>query len=62
MNIVTVDTITGETIDTFSITKTDFTVNEKEMEFGYIGEMLKPLMGEFFVIYEVIYKIFSLVF
>ena len=62
MNIVTVDTITGETIDTFSITKTDFTLNEKEMEFGYIGEMLKPLMGEFFVIYEVIYKIFSLVF
>lgn len=59
MNIVTVDTITGETIDTFTITKTDFTVKEEKMEFGYIGEMLKPLMGEFFVIYEVFYKIFD---
>ncbi len=59
MDIVTVDTITGETVDTFTITKTDFTVNEKEMEYGYIGAMLQPLMGDFFVIYEVIYKIFN---
>lgn len=62
MNIVTVDSITGEKIDTFTITKTDFTVNEQEMEYGYIGAMLQPLMGDFFVIYEVIYKIFSLIF
>ncbi len=62
MKIITVDTITGETIDTFSITKTDFTLEEKPMTYGYIGAMLKPLMGEYFVIYEVIYKIFDLIF
>ncbi|MBE6783141.1 MAG: metallophosphoesterase family protein [Ruminococcaceae bacterium] len=59
LKLVSVDSVTGETIDTFTITKTDFTVKEEKMEFGYIGEMLRPLMGEFFVIYEVFYKIFD---
>lgn len=59
MEIITVDSVTGETIDTFTITKTDFTPDEKPMTMGYLGAILEPLMGEYFVIYEVIYKIFS---
>ncbi len=58
MEIITVDTITGETIDTFTITKTE-AFNEKPMTMGYIGAILEPLMGEYFVIYEVLYKIFG---
>ncbi len=59
MEIITVDTITGETIDTFTITKTDFDFDEKPMTMGYLGAILEPLMGEYFVIYEVFYKIFG---
>ena len=59
LKLISVDSITGETIDTFTITKTDFTFEEKKMENGYIGEMLEPLMGEYFVIYKVIYQIFT---
>ncbi|MBP3329458.1 MAG: metallophosphoesterase [Clostridia bacterium] len=59
LKLVSVDSITGEAIDTFTITKTDFTFEEKKMENGYIGEMLEPLMGEYFVIYKVIYQIFT---
>jgi len=58
MEIITVDTITGETIDTFTITKTE-AFNEKPMTMGYLGAILEPLMGEYFVIYEVLYKIFG---
>ena len=57
MEIITVDTVTGETIDTFTITKTDFAVKEEPMTTGYLGAILKPLMGDFFVIYEAIYKL-----
>ena len=59
MDIVTVDTITGETVDTFTITKTNLKADEKPFEYGYIGAMLQPLMGEYFVIYEVLYKAFG---
>lgn len=60
MEIITVDTITGETIDTFTITKTDFAMKEEPMTEGYLGAILKPLMGEYYVIYEVIYNIIHL--
>ncbi len=59
MEIISVDSITGETIDTFTITKTDFEFDEEPMTTGYLGAILEPLMGEYFVIYEVIYKIFG---
>lgn len=59
MEIISVDSITGETIDTFTITKTDFTFDEEPMTTGYLGAILEPLMGEYFVIYEVLYKIFG---
>ncbi len=62
MEIITIDTITGETIDTFKITKTDFTVKEKPMTEGYLGAILKPLIGEYYVIYEMFYKIVHLKF
>ncbi len=59
MELITVDKITGETIDTFTITKTE-PFKEEPMTTGYLGAILKPLMNEYFVIYEVLYKIFDL--
>ncbi len=59
MEIVSVDSITGEKFDTFTITKTDFEFDEEPMTMGYLGAILEPLMGEYFVIYEVLYKIFG---
>ncbi len=57
MEIVSVDSITGEKFDTFTITKTDFEFDEEPMTMGYLGAILEPLMGEYFVIYEVLYKL-----
>ena len=59
MELITVDKVTGETIDTFSITKTE-SFKEEPMTEGYLGAILKPLMGEYYVIYEMFYNIVHL--
>ncbi len=61
MEIITVDKVTGETIDTFAITKTE-PFKEEPMTEGYLGAILKPLMGEYYVIYEMFYNIIHLKF
>lgn len=59
MEFITVDKVTEETIDTFSITKTE-PFKEEPMTEGYLGAILKPLMGEYYVIYEMFYNIIHL--
>ncbi len=59
LKIVSVDTITGETIDTFTIVKSDYEFEHKETFGGVIGHVFKALMGEYFIIFEMFGDLFE---
>ncbi len=54
-----VDTITEEVIDSFEIVKTNSEFKEKENDGGYLGMIIKPLVGEYYVIFEMLGDLFE---
>ena len=54
LKMTTCDAQTNAVIDEFNIIKTDTTFETEETTGGYIGSMLKPLMGEYFIIFEMV--------
>lgn len=59
LKMITCDAQTNEVIDTFNIVKTDTNFKTEETTGGYIGSMLKPLMGEYFIIFEMFCDLFE---
>ena len=59
LNMITCDAQTNEVIDTFNIVKTNTEFETEETTGGYIGSMLKPLMKDYFIIFEIIFDLFE---
>lgn len=59
LKIITVDTVTGETVDTFTIVKSDYNFDQEDTLGGVIGHVFKALMGEYFIIVEMFGDLFK---
>ena len=59
LKMITCDAQTNEVIDTFNIVKTNTEFETEETTGGYIGSMLKPLMKDYFIIFEIIFDLFE---
>ncbi len=59
LKMITCDAETNEVIDAFNIVKTNTEFETEETIGGYIGSMLKPLMKDYFIIFEIVYDVFE---